>query len=528
LNFNDTVMKKLQLAGYIGFLITGVLVGALVFGGGHCSAGVDPHAGHAHAEGGEDGEAVVWTCSMHPQIRNAGPGKCPLCAMDLIPAASGGSGDPFTMTMTQEAVRLAQIRTAAATMMVPEHEIYVPGRVVADETRLTRITAHAGGRIISQQVAFVGAEVSAGDVLAVVWSPDLITAQQELLDAARMSQNSDLPEYRAMKTAAREKLRYWGLTPGQIDDVESRGEIRREMELLAPHTGIVTARNVRVQDYIAPGDVLYEITDLSRVWMEFEAFEQDLPWMRTGHLVRSTTPARPGQIYAGRLSWIDPVVDPSRRTVRLRIETDNRDRTWRPDMLLQGTVRATSAGEATALVVPATAVLWTGPRSLLFVAVPDEDVPTFEAREVLVGARAGDYRIILEGLLPGEQVVVNGAFKIDAEFQLRDKVSMMNREPRGTGSSPGGHSHGQASAGITATTSAGMAATTSAGMAASSTMASAAAMSTTSATSSASATQPAFSTGVSAGFRTALSRTLDPYLSAKDALVKSDVEEGDR
>jgi membrane fusion protein, copper/silver efflux system len=413
-------MKLMQYKTHFIILLVGLFLGSLLFGGLWRSSGgsADPHAGHAHATG----EVEVWTCSMHPQIRQGEPGICPLCGMDLIRAANGGSTNEFTLTMTREAVRLAEIRTYEIVEKSPDFKVRAPGRVVADETRLSVISAHVAGRITSQNVNFTGAQVRKGDVLAKLWSPELVTAQQELIDANLYGET-----YPEMKEAARQKLRFWGISDAQIAQIESMGKVEREMAIVAPRQGVVISRNVVPEGYVQPGTVLYEIADLSKVWLEFELFEQDAAQIQVGNRIEYSSVGLPGEVFESKVAWVDPVMDPARRTVRIRVEEDNRAGRWRPDMLVEGEVFHAGRGRAADVVVPGSAVMWTGTRSLVYVVVPNSDEPTFESREVVIGERAGDFRVIREGLSVGERVVVNGAFKIDAAFQMQDKFSMMNR-----------------------------------------------------------------------------------------------------
>jgi Cu(I)/Ag(I) efflux system membrane fusion protein len=359
---------------------------------------------------------------MHPQIRQGEPGICPLCGMDLIRASNAGGTNEFTLTMSPEAVRLAEIRTYEIVEKSPDFKVRAPGRVVADETRLSVVSAHVAGRITSQNVNFTGAQVRKGDILAKLWSPELVTAQQELIDA-----NLYDDTYPEMKEAARQKLRFWGITDAQIASIESTGTVEREMDIVAPRQGVVIRRNVVPEGYVQPGMMLYEIADLSKVWVEFELYEQDAASISVGNRVEFSSIGLPGEVFEGNVAWIDPVMDPARRTVRIRVEEDNRAGLWRPDMLVEGEVFHAGRGRAADVVVPGSAVMWTGTRSLVYVVDADADEPTFESREVVLGDRAGDFRVIREGLAVGERVVVNGAFKIDAAFQMQDKFSMMNR-----------------------------------------------------------------------------------------------------
>jgi membrane fusion protein, copper/silver efflux system len=555
------------LVRYIAVLLGGLFLGWLLFrGSGHSSSsratahgagsGNDHHGHHEHdypeMAQGDGVEETIWTCSMHPQIRQAEFGICPLCGMDLTPAAAGGAGDEFTLVMTAEAVAMSQIQTSPVAYEIPVRELRLPGRVAIDETRESVITAHFDGRITEQKVAVTGEQVRQGDVLGRIWSPELVTAQQELLDAARMQTVNP-----GLLDAARRRMTFWGLSEAQVEDILTSGQVRREVEILAPRSGVVTRRAVREQDYVRQGTVLYEIADLSRVWIDFEAFERDVAWLATGDVVRFTAAAFPGEVFAGRVSWVDPVMDARRRVVRVRVEAGNTEGRWRPEMLVSGEVLAEGRGaRVRALTVPASAVLWTGTRSLVYVQVPGEQVPTFESREVRLGERFSDRWIVLEGLDVGERVVSNGVFTVDAEFQLRDKFSMMNRDrvpvmgaalrrapererdEDDGGSQPAAASVHSALTPSAAITSTGTSATSpSAGTSGtgisstSGTTIGTAQNNQTSATSSTSAASNAATdtrSAVTRSFRSEFSAVLDAYMEAKDALVASDAQTASR
>lgn len=382
-------------------LFAGLMIGYLIFG-----RSSEPR--HDHTETSAE---TAWTCSMHPSIRQGEPGVCPLCGMDLIPASASSDSDPATFAMTEHAIRLADIRTAPAERTAVERVIPLPGRITTPESGLTNIVSLVSGRVETDHVGYEGRSVSAGDPLVRIWSPDILTAWQELRTEGLAAD------------AVAERLRYWGLDESQIRRIRESTEPVRHLELPSPSSGVVTRRMVRAGDLVQPGAILFEIADLSRVWVEFDAIEQDLRGIRIGSAVRFTTPTRPGQTFTARVVFIDPVVDAATRTVRVRAETANPDGFLKPDMRVGGEV---AASRVTATVVPASAVLWTGPRSLVYIRKPGEE-PVFERREVTLGDRIGDRFIILDGVEPGEAVVVNGAFTVDAEFQLSGKPGMLDR-----------------------------------------------------------------------------------------------------
>ena len=486
-------IDKKQLAKATGLLAAGLLLGWLLFSGSgsgshdhahggqaaHAQAGPghdhdhSDHNHHNHSNSGQNASNSneVWTCSMHPSVQDDGPGSCPICGMDLIPASSEEREDDYTMVMTESAIRLANVQTTPVVREVPVREVDLPGRLRVDERRVTRVTALFPGRIITTKVNFTGAPIRRGEPMATIYSPELVTAQRELLEAARQRERNP-----RLYESARTKFELWGFSDRQVDAIIEGDEVKRELEILAPVDGVVLQRNVADQQYVSEGTVMFEVADLSRLWLVLEAYEEDLDWISVGDSVRfrlrgealahrvdgqgSTNGAQGSHgnhgshgaqgsngtnggsaVAGGRdavVSFIDPVVNPQRRTAGIRADIDNAGGRLKPDMLATGTLRAEMTEPK--LMVPATAVLWTGPRSLVYVRDHDADVPTFGVREVTLGPRAGDFFVIEDGLDEGEDVVFHGAFRIDSEFQLADRFSMMNREP-GTGAVPV-HDHG--------------------------------------------------------------------------------------
>lgn len=418
-----------QLFTGAGLLLAGILIGWLLFGG---SAHEDPHAGHDHsATAGAD---QVWTCSMHPSVRSDEPGSCPICGMALIPASSESREDDYTMVMTEASMRLANIQTTPVIVDNPSREMQLPGRITVDERRTSFVTTHFGGRIRDVRIDFTGAPIRRGEVMATIYSPELVSAQRELLEAARVRQANP-----ALYRSALRKFELWEFSDEQVQAIIDRGEVQVNLEILSPANGFVTKRNVQPEQYVEQGTVIYEVAGLDRLWVTLDAYEEDLEWLAVGNSVQFRTRSNPGRTYEATVNFIDPVLDPQTRTVRVRADVRNPDGSLRPEMLVNATVSAAMPGRA--LMVPATAVLWTGPRSLVYVKDPTADVPRFQVREVELGMRSGDFYVIENGLEDGEQVVFNGAFRIDSEMQLADRFSMMNRTP-GAGAVPV-HDHGQ-------------------------------------------------------------------------------------
>ncbi len=377
-----------------------------------------------------DNEAVtapaqeeIWTCSMHPQIRQNEPGECPICGMDLIPLAAATGTDPLVLEMTPEAVKLADIQTTTIGMAGAgaAKTIRLSGKVQADERLAATQVAQVPGRIEKLYVTFTGEAVRKGQKLADIYSPDLVTAQRELLEAKKLQ---DLNP--ALLEAARNKLRFWKISPATIQAIEDKGTIQETVTLYADESGVVTQKRVAVGDYIQRGQPLFDLLNLSRVWVLFNAYEEDLARISVGDPIEFTTPALPNKTFQTRITFIDPIIDPMTRVASLRTEVSNTNGTLKPEMLVYGQLQKEATGTAQ-LTVPKSAVLWTGTRSVVYVKVPDTTIPSFQYREVELGDGTGDNYRLLSGLEAGAEVVTKGNFVIDAAAQLNNQPSMMNQ-----------------------------------------------------------------------------------------------------
>lgn len=413
-NLLKYILPSLLIGALIGWVITTQL------SSGKQTSSTEEHSEHAH-----EGEQI-YTCSMHPQIRQPEPGICPICEMDLIPLEENTSNDPYVLEMTEAAAELANVQTTpvGTGSGTTTNALRLSGKVAADESRRASQVSHLPGRIEKLYVRFTGAPIQAGQKLADIYSPDLITAQRELIEAKKMTSfNPDLLE------AARQKLRYWKLTEEQIAELEANATIQEVFSIYADASGIVDQRRVAVGDYVGRGEVLYDILDLSSVWVLFDAYERDLDQFSVGDRIQFTTPAFPERVFAGRVSFIDPLIDPQTRVATLRVEVRNPGGRLKPGMLVTGRWEKAVSSDG-ALLVPESAVLWTGTRSVVYVKVANTEVPSFQYREVELGQRVDDHYQILAGLEAGEEVVVNGAFTIDAAAQLNNQASMMNTQVR--------------------------------------------------------------------------------------------------
>ncbi len=409
-------------------LVVGLAFGWVLFHNGDKNAEYEQSVEHA--------EETVYTCAMHPQIRQNEPGKCPICGMELIPVSEYSAG-PNIVEMSAEAVKLSNIQTTAVGFTLPEKEILLQGKIQVDERRVGNQTSHIAGRVEKLYVSFTGETVKAGQKLAAVYSPELVTAQKELFEAIKTKDNSPV-----IYSAVRNKLKRWKLTDAQIDELERVGKVQEVIDIRADISGVVLKRSVSVGDHVKEGSLLFTVADLRKVWVEFNAYEADIPWLKVGDEIAFTVSSLPGVDFIERVTFIDPIINPQTRTASVRLEVNNQSGRLKPEMFANGTITAKLPIEEAQLTVPKSAVLWTGKRSVTYVAVPDPDLPMFEFREVTLGHDLGGYFIVEEGLKEGEMVVTNGTFKVDAAAQLAGKQSMMNKD---RGQVTVSHQHGEAS-----------------------------------------------------------------------------------
>lgn len=419
--FLNSKFLKNKYLKYMFVLASGLFLGWLIFGGSSENNHAETHD-HSH----ESADKTVWTCSMHPQIRMDEPGKCPLCAMDLISLKSTGNSefiDPNAIQMSEEAIALANIQTTIVGRKSAVKEIELYGVIQVDERLSQSQTSHVNGRIEKLFVNFTGESIRQGQTIASVYSPDLLNAQQELLEAVKIQSIQPL-----LLEAAKEKLRLWKLTDNQIDAIIKSGKVNPVVELKSNSSGVVISKNVSQGDYINQGTVLLNVADLSQVWAMFEAYEIDLPFLKVGDYLEFTLQAIPGKTFSGKISFIDPLLDKTTRTSKVRVVTSNPGMRLKPEMYATAKVKASLRQHGDELVVPKSAVLWTGKRSIIYIKQPNTETPTFMLREIELGPSLGNSYVVLKGIEDGEEIVTNGSFSIDATAQLEGKRSMMSIE----------------------------------------------------------------------------------------------------
>lgn len=444
-------MKKLNTVTAIAALFVVMTVGTLALGiafqtpphshdHDHSAHAQHDHADHDNGDlqGAFSAQTQEYTCSMHPQFRTSDPNeRCPICGMELIPVAAGGSDDEFVrIEFSGRSLALLGLQTEPVRRGSAYHEIRLTGQIDFDERALTSISAWTGGRIEKLYVNYTGAQVQANAPLVELYSPDLFVAQQELLQAHRQA-NQDAPAFlrdsQAMTLrAAKERLRLLGLSPEQIEQIIERGEARDRITIRAPSSGLVVTRNVSQGDYVNTGDILLQLADSRQLWALFEVFERDLAYIRVGQDLEFALGTAQERVN-GEVVSIAPRIDPERRTRTVRVAIEDTQGVLVAGAFTRANVRVE---ESDVLTIPKSAALMTGKRAVVYVQTEPQG-GEFEARSVELGRRLGDRYEVLSGVDADELIVSRGAFRIDSELQLRGRPSMMAPE----GGGPTGHEH---------------------------------------------------------------------------------------
>lgn len=439
-------------------------------------------AGAPSPSAGASGDSQqIYTCPMHPQIRQPGPGRCPICGMALVPASSGSADlDQFAITIEPAQRRLAQIKTAAVTSEPVSVTLETIGSIEIDESRQATIAAYIDGRVERLFADYTGVVVAKGDHLAVVYSPQLYAAQAEFLEArssVQRMENTSLASIREAQQklleSSRQKLVELGMTTAQLDQLETSSKAESRLTIYAPMGGTVIEKLAEEGKYISSGEPIYRIANLSTVWLMLELYPEDASRVRFGQVVKAELTSRPGETLIGRVAFVDPRVDKKNRTVGVRVEFKNDQGQLRPgdyavakieipigpqgeiyDEQLAGKwispmhpqiiqdqpgtcpicgmdlVPTSRYGyteqpvERTAsVVIPRSALLMAGDNSVVYV---ETEPGRFEIRTVKIGPILRDKSVILEGVKPGEQVATSGNFLIDSQMQLAGKPSLID------------------------------------------------------------------------------------------------------
>jgi Cu(I)/Ag(I) efflux system membrane fusion protein len=453
-----------------------VLAVGLALGGG--AAYLLARGAPAHDHAAPSAEAKTrYTCPMHPTIVSDHPGDCPICGMALVKAggAGGAAGgerkiafyrSPMDAKQTSPVPRkdemgmdylpvhedeaaggAAPVEGLANVQIDPQRQQLIGlrtvevsvgpvgaswrtvGKVAVDETQVHHVNIKVGGFVDTVYVDYVGKAVKRGERLFSIYSPDLLSVQQEYLLALRTRKalseggvatgaGDDLVE------SARERLRLWDIPESEVDRLEKTGKPTKNLTMYSPMTGVVTKKDIVMGHRLNEGDMPYEITDLSRVWVLADAYESDLSRIRLGSSASLALQAFPNRTFSGKVIFVDPILDPKTRTAKVRLEFPNPRGELKPEMFGEVTLRM-PAREG--LSIPADAVIDSGTRKVVFVAIGEGKL---QPREVNVGSMSGDRVEILSGLEAGEKVVTRANFLIDSESQLRASLAAMGGKER--------------------------------------------------------------------------------------------------
>jgi membrane fusion protein, copper/silver efflux system len=464
----SSAFAKIQL-----WVLCAIIAGASLMLTG-CGRKGDSHAAHNQTSTTDNQQPTIYSCPMHPQIRQPMMGRCPICGMELTPIGADDEDDDAeapVLRVSRRAAALMEVQTAPAERRHVEAERRFLGKFVYDETRLTDIALRTDGQIERLFVNYTGVPVRQGEHLAEIYSPEFFAATRELLVTGR---GNDA----AVVESARLRLRLLDVTDDQIEGILRGGEPKSTFTLYSPVTGVLTDLGGRQGGWLMKGQRLAQIADLSSLWVLLDAYESDIALIHYGQQVKLDVPAFPGREFTGFVAYVAPDLDERTRTIKVRLNVPNPDGRLRPGMFARAELKVPLTADGAVygpelagkwicpmhpeitgdepgacslcdmpleaaeklgyarteekvelpLVIPASAPLITGRRAVVYVQLPDTERPTFEGRNIQLGPRAGDYYLVLDGIKEGERVVTEGNFKIDSELQIRGRPSMMAGE----------------------------------------------------------------------------------------------------
>jgi RND family efflux transporter MFP subunit len=379
-----------------------------------------------------------WTSPMDPTYISDEPGKSPM-GMDLVPVyeEEGEGKEPAStiridpVTMQNMGVRFGRVQRKALIK-----NIRTVGNIMYDETKIFKVNLKFSGWIEKLYVDFVGEDVKKGQPLFDIYSPELVTTQEEYLLALNQYESLSNSSYarirkgaRRLLEASRTRLRFWDLTEAQIEAIGKTGKIKKTLTVYSPATGVVTQKDAFEGHYVKEGEHQFEIANLSTVWVDVDVYEYELPWVRKGMAADMELSYIPGKRFKGKVLFIYPYLDPKTRTAKLRLAFPNPGYRLKPGMYADIYLKSVIATDS--LVIPQEAVIDSGVRKIVFVALGEGK---FQPRDVNIGLEGNDNEFqVLEGLSEGEEIVLSAQFMLDSESRLRETIQKMlelrKREP---------------------------------------------------------------------------------------------------
>ena len=399
-----------------------------------------------HAE--ESAQVQLWTCGMHPNVITEEPGQCPICGMNLTPVKNAAEAETQAVTehaMDEQSAPAAPspgasividpatiqnigVQTAAVQERPLTRSIRTVGHLDYNEEMFSRVNVKYPGWIEKLYVNETGQPVAEGDPMLDIYSPELVAAQEEYLLAFQNVKNLENSTFetitkgaKSLLEASRRRLLYWDVTEAQIQELEERGAIARTLTIYAPSKGIVVERMAELGMRVTPGMDMYRMADLSSIWAFAHVYDGDAPWLSPGLTAEMDLPYNPGKVYRGTIDYIYPYLDRASRDIKIRLVFPNRDLELKPQMYAN--IRLSARSDRSVLVIPGSAVIHSGERNVVFVAL---DGGKFEPREVTLGmeGRRG-YVEAMSGVSAGERVVTSAQFLIDSESRLQEAIQKM-------------------------------------------------------------------------------------------------------
>ena len=428
-------MKNTVLTIVILLLITGAGASGYYFGKGSSENHQPQQEEKVNADDKEN-KIKHWVAPMDPTFIRSVPGKSPM-GMDLIPVYEGEEGKKNTeglISIDPVTVQNMGVRTAVVHERLLSRKIRTVGVVEYDEKSVIQVHSKVEGWIEKLYVDFTGQSVKKDEILLEIYSPQLVSSQEEYLVALELKEKLGKSTYSevaggadSLLKSARKRLDYLDVPQHQIEELEKKRRIMKTLHIHSPGKGIVTKKHIQEGGYIKPGMPIYTIADISKVWVHADIYESELPWVKTGQPVNMTLAYYPGKVFEGKVSYIYPFLEAKSRTIKVRLEFDNPDWQLKPDMYANIEIASLIEGESVAL--PSEALIRSGERN---VVITKTEKGKFLPKNVIIGIESGDgYYQVLEGLIDGEIVVTSAQFLIDSESRLKEAIAKMQKITNG-------------------------------------------------------------------------------------------------